>query len=96
MALIIQNQEHYDKVMEFAKSINDETLQPILDRLDKWEGDIYLSRDFEKHSFFFRQVYEDGRQGICGGVLYHGSPGEADNSCAVCIDGRAYGWRMHT
>ena len=101
----INCQERYDEVLEYAKSINDETFQDCINRLKTWEEnakeqgrdmEIHLFRDHEPKSFFFREVYADGRNGICGGVLYHGVPGERDNSMAVCIDGRAYGWRIHT
>ena len=101
----IHCQERFDKVSEYAKSINDETFQNCINRLKAWEENakehdfkmtIHLFTDHEPKSFFFREVYADGRNGICGGLLYHGIPGEVDNSFAVCIGGRAYGWQIHT
>ena len=31
------SQEHYDKVVQYAKSINDKTLENCLERLKQWE-----------------------------------------------------------
>lgn len=35
--MIIKCQEHYDKVVEYAKSIGDNTLQQCIERLQQWE-----------------------------------------------------------
>ena len=32
------SQEHYDKVVQYAKSINDKTLENCLERLKQWEN----------------------------------------------------------
>lgn len=78
--------EHYNKVMEYAKSIGDTSLQNCLERLKSWEQnehrpcEIELYYDSSPYSFGFVQRYPDGRQGIVGGVLYHGNP---DRSFAV-------------
>lgn len=37
MNMIIKCQEHYDKVVEYAKSIGDNTLQQCIERLQQWE-----------------------------------------------------------
>jgi len=101
----IHCQERYDECVKYAESINDTTLKDCFDRLKQWEKnaaergcpmEIHVGSDFEKKSFSFREQYENGRSGINGGILFHGVPGEADKSFAVCIDGRAYGWRIHT
>lgn len=101
----IHCQERYDAMLKYAESIGEKSLQECFDRLKGWEESakkrgvvkvIHIFTDYEEHSFFFREVYENGSEGICGGVLYHGMPGERDNSMSVCIDGRAYGWHIHT
>ena len=35
--MIIKCQEHYNKVVEYAKSIGDNTLQQCIERLQQWE-----------------------------------------------------------
>ena len=48
----IRCQEHYDKVVEYAKSIGDTTFQNCIERLKQWEKnsngryEIELYRDF--------------------------------------------------
>lgn len=52
MNMIIKCQEHYNKVVEYAKSIGDNTLQQCIERLQQWEKnsngkyEIELYRDF--------------------------------------------------
>lgn len=58
----IRCQEHYDKVVEYAKSIGDTTFQNCIERLKQWEKnsngryEIELYRDFAPHSFGFAEV----------------------------------------
>lgn len=101
----IHCQERYTETLKYAESIGDRTLQDCIDRLKQWEEnsakrgvqmEIQLCSDFEKHSFGFYELYADERVGIQGGVLFHGTPNTPDDSMAVCVDGRAYGWRIHT
>lgn len=98
----IHCQEHYDDVLAYAQSIGDTTLQPLLERLKGWENNpskpvIHLHKDYAPYSFYFEErSSEDGHLIMNGGILYHGKPGEVDQSNAFCIDGRAYGWRIHT
>ena len=53
--MIIKCQEHYDKVVEYAKSIGDNTLQQCIERLQQWEKnsngkyEIELYWDFAPH-----------------------------------------------
>lgn len=91
------SQEHYDKVVQYANSIQDQTLQNCLERLKQWEKngqgcEIELYYDSAPYSFGFCERYADGRTGIVGGLLYHGSP---DRSFAVTLD-RFHGWSIHT
>ena len=94
----IKCQEHYDKVVHYAKEIGDKSLNDCLERLKKWEEnpnckcEIELYSDFAPHSFFFRQRLENGAVGIVGGLLYHGIP---DQSYAVIIE-PFQGWSIHT
>lgn len=95
---ILCNQEHYDKVVQYAESIGDTTLQKCLERLKSWEKnpnrpcEIELYYDFAPYSFGFRERYPDGRIGIEGGLLYHGRP---DESLAVLLE-PFHGWSIHT
>ena len=91
------SQEHYDKVVQYANSIQDRTLQKCLERLQQWEKngqgcEIELYYDSAPYSFGFCERYADGKIGIVGGLLYHGSP---DRSFAVTLD-RFHGWSIHT
>lgn len=62
----IKCQEHYDKVVEYAKSIGDNTLQQCIERLQQWEKnsngkyEIELYWDFAPHSFGFAERTPDG------------------------------------
>ena len=76
----IKCQEHYDKVAEYAKSIGDTTFQNCIERLKQWD------------SFGFAERTPDGRNGIVGGLLYHGRP---DESFAVMME-PFHGWSIHT
>ena len=78
----IRCQEHYDKVVEYAKSIGDTTFQNCIE----------LYRDFAPHSFGFAEVAANGSSGIVGGLLYHGKP---DQSYAVTLT-PIHGWSIHT
>ena len=92
--MIIKCQEHYNKVVEYAKSIGDNTLQQCIERLQQWEKisngkyEIEIYRDFAPHSFGFAERTPDGRTGVVGGVLYHGRP---DESYAVMLN-PFHGW----
>ena len=82
-------QEHYDKVVKYAKEIGDTSLDNCLKRLEQWENnpncpcEIELYRDFAPHSFGFRECYPDGKTGIVGGLIYHGNP---DRSYSVLLE----------
>lgn len=91
-------QERLDEAVKYAEKTNDQSLQYCLDRLKSWENNprckskITLYSDSSPYSFGFRETYEDGRRGIVGGLLYHGSP---DRSLAVLLEPRI-GWAIHT
>lgn len=91
-------QEHYDKVVQYAKEIGDTSLDNCLKRLEQWENnpncpcEIELYRDFAPHSFGFRECNPDGKTGIVGGLIYHGNP---DRSYSVLLE-PFHGWSIHT
>ena len=81
--MTIKCQEHYDKVVEYAKSIGDKTLQRCIEDLKQWEknsngkSEIELYWDMAPYSFGFAERTPDGRTGVVGGLLYHGRPDES-------------------
>ena len=94
----IMCQEHYDKVVQYAKEIGDDSLNKCLERLKQWEKnsngkyEIMLYYDFAPYSFGFAEITADGKKGIVGGLLYHGIP---DKSYAVLLK-PFHGWSIHT
>ena len=58
---ILCSQEHYDKVVQYAESIGDTTLQRCLERLKSWEKNPNRPCEI----------------GIEGGLLYHGRPDQS-------------------
>ena len=59
----IMCQEHYDKVVQYAESIDDKTLHECLKRLERREQnphhpcEIELYKDFAPYSFLFKERY---------------------------------------
>ena len=91
--------KHYEKVMDYAKEIGDQTLQACLDKLESWETshpehpcEIELYYDSAPYSFLFVQRFPNGEVGIRGGLVYHGTP---DRSGCVTFD-PTKGWQTHT
>jgi hypothetical protein len=83
--MIIEDQEHLDKVHEFARSVGAEAeLQKQLDLLAGFGGDAakvrcHLYRDFALHSFLWRIEHStsDGwKPGLVGGLIYSGPGAE--------------------
>ena len=90
-------QEHYDKVVQYANSIQTGHCRTAwnVSSNGKTNGqgcEIELYYDSAPYSFGFCERYADGKIGIVGGLLYHGSP---DRSFAVTLD-RFHGWSIHT
>jgi hypothetical protein len=88
--MIIEDQEHFDKVCEFACSVGAEAeLRKQLDFLAGFGGDAakvrcHLCRDFAPHSFFWRIEHSslDGwKPGLVGGLIYSG-PGVPNDGSA--------------
>lgn len=63
----IKCKEHYDKVVEYAKSIGDKTLQRRIEELKLWEKnsngkcEIELYWDIAPYSFGFAERTPDGQ-----------------------------------
>jgi hypothetical protein len=87
--LIIENQEHFDSVRDFARSVGaGAELQRHLDFLASFGGDAAKVRcrlysDFAPHSFFWRMEYSspDGwKTELVGGLIYSGPGAPSDGS----------------
>ena len=91
--------ERYNKCLAFTEAKGDKTLSSCINRLAQWDGEIRITKDFDEMSFFFRQVYSDGREGICGGIIYHGArDGYGSGQAAtfsVCLT-PTEGYQIHT
>lgn len=90
--IIIKCQDHYDLVLEYAKSIGKE--KDFLDKvsdLNKLGDSVELYKDFAPYSFEFSS-FIDGKIYIHGGLIYHGKP---DESSSVSIN-PIHGWSIHT
>jgi Domain of unknown function (DUF4120) len=105
--MMIEDQEHLDKVREFARSVGAEAeLQKQLDFLAGFGGDAakvrcHLYRDFAPHSFLWRMEHSslDGwRPGLVGGLIYSGPGVPSDGSApsfSVSLNRDAASGRKH-
>jgi hypothetical protein len=102
--LEINDQEYFDEVIAFSKTLPDKlqrTLKDILQRFRGAKGTYILYRDFAPHSFYFR--YSASRSDLfpdyVGGVIFHGNVDGYGSGTAptfsVTLD-TAEGWRVHT
>ena len=60
------------------------------------KSEYSISSDFGEHTFFFSENREDGRQGLCGGIVYHGCPEEGYKENGSVSLSPEYGWQIHT
>ena len=99
--MVIKCEERYREAMAHAEATGDKTLQECFETLKLWESQegfpgvkvkIELWKDFAPLSFLFNEIFEDGRVGICGGIIYHGNP---DTSRSFQIEPKT-GWLVHT
>lgn len=60
------SQEHYDKVVQYAKSINDKTLENCLERLKQWEKNE--NRPCEIELYYDRLIRSDSANVIRTGI----------------------------
>ena len=105
--LIIENQEHFDSVGDFAGSVGaGAELQRHLDFLASFGGDVAKVRcrlysDFAPHSFFWRMEYSsaDGwKTRLVGGLIYSGPGAPSDGSApsfSVSLNPDAAAGRKH-
>jgi hypothetical protein len=105
--LIIENQQHFDEVREFARSVGAVAeLQRRLDFLANFGGDAAKVRcrlysDFAPHSFFWRMEYsslEGWQTGLVGGLIYSGPGAPSDGSApsfSVSLNPDAAAGRTH-
>jgi hypothetical protein len=90
--IVIKCQDHYDLVLEYAKSIGKEKeFLAKVSELNKLGDSVELYKDFAPYSFDFSS-FKDGKRYICGGLLYHGKP---DESLSVSLN-PIHGWSIHT
>jgi hypothetical protein len=107
MPLIIENQEHFDKVRAFAERTGKlDKLQARLDYLDKYNDPATvrckLFRDFAPASFEFvmEKLDKTGAWAYWfnGGLIYHGSQegwGSTGPTFSVTLS-PSDGWEVHT
>lgn len=87
--------------IQFAQALGDEYYNNLVEkftRLSQWEGEIKIYQDYHfPHCFIFHQTYDDGRNGIMGGIVFHGAPEHniADNGGSVTLT-PVSGWAIHT
>ena len=85
---------------EFAKSINDTSLEECLKRLSKHsrlglDHFITLMSDFTEHGYtFYEQL--NGECRLAGGIIYHGNPNEGYKENDSVQLTPSYGWHIHT
>jgi hypothetical protein len=93
------------ETLEFAKTINDNSLQECLNRLEQVEKNMQermpgmetqIATDWAKHSFYF--VRKDSKGAFCGngGIIFHGSPNEGYLQGGSVQLEPSYGWQIHT
>jgi hypothetical protein len=91
--------------LEFAKTINDESLQHCLDNLKQVEENMQeripgleteIYPDWAKRSFAFCRKSPKGEFCGNGGIIYHGSPNEGYQEGGSVQIQPSYGWQIHT
>lgn len=93
-------QERYNRCKEYTEARGDKSLSQCIGRLAEWvDCTIFISNDFDEMSFFFREIRQDSRPGLCGGIIYHG-PRDGFGSgsgptFSVCLE-PTQGYSIHT
>ena len=99
-----QAYERFVECRQFAAEHNlTENLNKVFANLLGWESydeegrlnEIVIGNDFCEKSFSFYEEYRDGRIGICGGIIFHGTPGNYVENGSVQLR-PSYGWQIHT
>ena len=81
------------------------TLSSCIERIANWEvnatergveAEYVIGSEFGEHCMYFSERYVSGDCGLCGGIIFHGTPshGWMENG-SVSID-PSCGWQIHT
>lgn len=82
--------------------LGEKSLRAVTSTFLTWnpmDATIYIGCDFDECSFTFRETYADGRTGICGGIIFHGSRDGFGSgkgpTFSVSLD-KTEGYQIHT
>lgn len=92
--------------LEYAKSIDNMSLQACLDRLrqgdEQTQCETSIMNDFAPRSFYFERIYLDsGKLSLNGGIIFHdisnglGTSGAPSFSVDICSNPKPK-WQIHT
>ncbi|MBO7684855.1 MAG: DUF4120 family protein [Lachnospiraceae bacterium] len=97
--------ERFVECRQFAAEHNlSDNFNSVITGLLAWEryddggnrlNEIEIGTDFDDKCFTFWENYPDGRIGICGGIIFHGTPGNYVENGSVQLR-PSYGWQIHT
>lgn len=105
--MTIHCQERYDAERAYAESVGLlENFDGVFNRLKGWEGreycptEVHIYADCYDHCFTFKEEYlrEDlrDREGIFGGIIYHGCEKDGYRTNGSVMIAPSYGWSIHT
>lgn len=81
-----------------------DNLNEIFARLLTWENydengertsEVIVGMDWDDKCFSFHTQDSEGRIGLCGGIIFHGLPGNYVENGSVMIS-PSCGWQVHT
>lgn len=104
MNIKFADEETFDRYVEYShKTIGMErSLDKCMAQLMRWhphDHTMLISRDFHDMSFFFCEKDENGRNGICGGIIFHGkrdNGGDGSAPTFSCCLNPTDGYSIHT
>lgn len=84
------SREHYDKTFDacFSRLLARSTNENV--------KEVIVTSEHGEHCFFFREVYENGGTGICGGIIFHGFPDSGYKENGSVMLSPSFGWSIHT
>ena len=98
-----------DEALQYASSINDDSLQKCIDRLKRSEEnykesgqpiETYVTEDFAPYSFYFYKTYVESEEFVSnGGIIFHGAHDNGGDGSAPTFSVNltsTYGWSIHT
>lgn len=59
-------------------------------------SEYHLRGDFTEYGMTFSEHVEDGRCGLCGGIIFHGDPETGYQENGSVSLSPSYGWQIHT